>query len=132
MQTEVAHPTDDPIFAAIEAHRQASHDYQIAIDREALEPKKRIFPDDAFEAFGDRESEAYLALRKTMPTTMAGLVAYFQYLRAPRDMHLRSDSVFEHMVWENGNSEDLMRWVRLMEVAVRRIAAAPQHVAASG
>jgi hypothetical protein len=115
MQTEVAHPTD-PIFAVIETHRQASRDWQIAIDRGE-------YGEEEEQSFSGREGEAYLTLRKTMPTTMAGLVAYFAYLQAGRDAHHRSKSVFEHLVWEEGDPDELMRWVRLMEVAVRRIAA---------
>jgi hypothetical protein len=63
----------DPIFAAIDAFRRA--------DAEFMAPRVGDIPDEV----GDRQSDAYYAVLRTRPTTMAGLVALTALVRERAD-----------------------------------------------
>jgi hypothetical protein len=134
----------DPIFAAIEAHKQANLDSAAVLARHNAELEKLgtgHFDEDAttwaeWEATGNREGETYWTFWHTMPTTVAGMAAYFQYLQSPRwpgqndaaDDTIIQDARNNGGWWDShgrgdGGSPSLMDWSRLMELALRRIAA---------
>jgi len=107
----------DPIFAAIEAHRQAKADYVAKLHTEHSDC------DDAYA----REREAYELFWDTTPATVAGMAALFRYLQEPRwpqwrdgpvDPELPS-TIIELM---NEDGPDLTQWARNIELALRRIA----------
>src|SRR5215467_8819008 len=111
----------DPIFAAIEAHKKANLDFAAE-----LKGKDGEHPDCV--AACARESVAYEIFWRTMPTTVAGMAAYFQYLqesRWPVDLKPNPDmpfTIMEYMVSEDG-PDDITEWAQMMELALRRIAA---------
>jgi hypothetical protein len=114
---------DDPIFGAIDAHRRANLDWA-----GELKSKDGEHPDCA--AASARESVAYEIFWRTMPTTVAGMAAYFQYLQEPRWPPDDSDrepgldgphTIIEYIATEDG-PDDLTEWAHLMELALRRIA----------
>jgi hypothetical protein len=142
----------DPIFAAIEVHRKANNDWSAVLARLNAELEK-LGPghmDEAgasyqeSEAADDREGRAYWAFWHTMPTTVAGMAAYFQYLAEPRwllpdgederDYGKESRSMIDDAIggaWHpeygsdggDGGVPGVLDWVRTMELALRRIAA---------
>jgi hypothetical protein len=63
----------DPIFAAIDAYRRADALFNAE------------FVDDIPDEIGDRQSDAYFAVLRTRPTTMAGLVALTTLVRERAD-----------------------------------------------
>jgi hypothetical protein len=72
----------DPIFAAIERHRKANLDFYAAL----VEVPGTLSPDpDLEDKYGTIESGARYALSETVPATLAGLAALFQYLRDVAD-----------------------------------------------
>jgi hypothetical protein len=139
--------TSDPIFAAIEAHKQANLDRKAKIDRmnadlETLGPCHSEEDAPSYQdqvAASEREGETYRTFWRTMPTTAAGAAAVFRYLQEPRwppdsgpptgfpgdDSTIIQDAV--RNVWSDSNSESAIpgvtQWVQMMEQALRRIAA---------
>jgi len=137
----------DPIFAAIEAHKQANLDRKAEIDRmnadlERLGPCHSEEDAPSYQdqvAASERERESYRAFWRTMPTTAAGAAAVFQYLQEPRwppdaspspDFPGENSTIIQDAVsnsWRNSNADDgiasAMQWVQMMEQALRRIAA---------
>jgi hypothetical protein len=91
----------------------------------------------AWEAAGNREGKSYWTFWHTMPTTAAGMAAYFQYLAEPRwPAHERQphDPIIDDAIgcpWHHeygsadgdGGMPGLTEWMRTMELALRRIAA---------
>ena len=81
-------PADaDPIFAAIERHRQAETAFADAYDNEEYRNAKHSTPaTDALEErageLGVAENKLYVALVKMTPTTLAGCAALLRYLEA--------------------------------------------------
>jgi hypothetical protein len=70
---------DDPIFAAIEAHRKAVVDCF-----EARDKGDGIYTDaEAFDDTVEHELDVLAELLETVPTTFAGFVALFQRLSEP-------------------------------------------------
>jgi hypothetical protein len=67
----------DPIFAVIEAHRNANLDW-------AAELKRNDADHPDCEAAGARESVAYEIFWRPCPRRLPELTAYFQYLQEPR------------------------------------------------
>jgi hypothetical protein len=61
--------TDDPVFAAIERHRQAAQTLSAA-----HEP-----PDALLEQLSAAEEDAFLTWLTTPPTTLAGVIATLEY-----------------------------------------------------
>lgn len=107
--------SDDPIFAAIEAHRRAVAQ-RFARERGAAES-------DVYENTVAHESEMLAQLFETPPTTFAGLVAFFQHLSWPlpgTDKTVIYDMInlWKHCDWE----PDATQWAVLVELALRRIA----------
>jgi hypothetical protein len=100
----------DPIFAAIAAHRKANLDRAAELKRDGSD-----HPD--CEAASARESVAYEIFWRTMPTTFAGMCAYFQYLQEPRwpvdqDVEPNPDrpfTIIEYVVTEHG-PDDITEW----------------------
>jgi hypothetical protein len=115
--------TPDPSFAAIAAHKAANLDWAAKLKHNDAD-----HPDCT--AANERESVAYEAFWRTMPTTVAGMAAYFQYLQEPRwpvDPDIEPDlempfTIIEYLVSEDG-PDDIVEWARNMELALRRIAA---------
>ena len=68
-----ASPAPDPIFAAIDAFRRADALFNAE------------FVGDIPDEIGDRQSDAYFAVLRTRPTTMAGLVALTALVRERAD-----------------------------------------------
>jgi hypothetical protein len=86
-------PDADPIFAAIEAHRKANLDFAAE-----LKGKDGEHPD--YAAACAREGVAYEIFWRTMPTTVAGMAAYFQHpqeSRWPVDLKPNPDMPFTIM-----------------------------------
>jgi hypothetical protein len=122
----------DPIFAAVETHKQANADWSGAMARHNAELEKlgpghldeeaSTFAES--EAAGDREGKAYSAFWKTSPTTIAGMAAYFQYLQSPRwprDDDPSEATIIDYLATEDG--PEIADWARTVELALRRIAA---------
>lgn len=73
-----AHGGPDPIFAAIEAHKTASADFETVLGEVV---PGTLCPDPIKEElFGDREAEARRELATIVPTTMSGLLAMLTYI----------------------------------------------------
>ena len=79
----------DPIFAAIEAHRQTGHAFEVALDRlQELEesPRRgelddeRRAADEAAEETGRANDRCALAMLDVEPTTIAGVIALLDYI----------------------------------------------------
>lgn len=137
----------DPIFAAIEAHKQANLDRKAKIDRmntdlEKLGPCHSEEDAPSYQdqvAASEREGETYRAFWRTMPTTAAGAAAVFQYLQEPRwppdaspslDFPGENSTIIQDAVsngWRDSNGDggipSVMQWAQMMEQALRRIAA---------
>ena len=80
----------DPIFAAIEAHRQASAERYIIL--EALGGMKDAAPErgvteGAHDKAADIEKKATAKLRKIRPTTIAGVMAVTAYFAEHLDRY---------------------------------------------
>jgi hypothetical protein len=70
----------DPIFAAIELHRAAAERWQILANESPKgEADYPVFQED-FNDAGSDNNDAVDALAETVPTTMAGVVALFDYI----------------------------------------------------
>jgi hypothetical protein len=139
--------TTDPIFAAIEAHKQANLDRKAKIDRmnadlEKLGPCHGEEDAPSYQdqvAASEREGETYRAFWRTMPTTAAGAAAVFRYLQEPRwppdagpssDFPGENATIIQDAVsngWRDsggdGGIPSVMQWAQMMEQALRRIAA---------
>ena len=137
----------DPIFAAIEAHKQANIDRKAKIDRmnadlETLGPCHGEEDAPSYQdqvAASERESETYRAFWRTMPTTAAGAAAVFGYLQEPRwppdaspslDFPGENATIIQDAVsngWRDSSGDsgipNPMQWAQMMERALRRIAA---------
>jgi hypothetical protein len=137
----------DPVFAAIEAHKQANLDRKAKIDRmnadlEELGPCHSEEDAPSYQdqvAASEREGEAYRAFWRTMPTTAAGAAAVFQYLQEPRwppdlspapDFPGDDSSIIQDAVsngWRDPDGDGAIpgvtQWVQMMEQALQRIAA---------
>jgi hypothetical protein len=103
-------PGDDPIFAAIEAHRRA----MAARFNDGADSNL-----DAVEA----EYETLEHLFNTVPTSRAGLVALFAFLSSPipgGGGRAVLDDLAEQSV--AGDLPGLVHWARAMELAHRRTA----------
>jgi hypothetical protein len=138
----------DPIFGAIDAHKQANLDRKAKIDHmnadlEKLGPCHSEEDAPSYQdqvAASEREGETYRAFWQTMPTTAAGAAAVFQYLQEPRwppdlspPLDFRGDdsTIIQDAVsngWRDGNGDgripNVTQWVQMMEQALRRIAGA--------
>lgn len=80
----------DPIFAAIDAHRKATGERYIIL--EALGGMKDAAPErgvteDAHDKAAKIEIAATVTLRKTLPTTVAGVMAVTAYFVEHRDRY---------------------------------------------
>ncbi len=136
----------DPIFAAIEAHKQANLDRKAEIDRmnadlEKLGPCHSEEDAPSYQdevAASEREGETYRAFWRTMPTTAAGAAAVFRYLQEPRwppdaspsnfpgeNATIIQDAVSSGWRDSIGDAEipNAMQWAQMMEQALQRIAA---------
>ncbi len=137
----------DPIFAAIEAHKQASLDRKAKIERmnaelEELGPCHSEEDAASYQdqvAASEREGETYRAFWRTMPTTAAGAAAVFRYFQEPRwppdagpssDFPGENATIIQDVVsggWRDSSGEggipSAIQWAQMMEQALRRIAA---------
>jgi hypothetical protein len=100
--------TVDPIFAAIERHRQAENAYAGAYDSEEYRNAKHSTPaTDALEErageLGVAEDNLYVALVKLTPTTLAGCAVLLRYLEA----HERSRGT--EALFANNNAKEAAR-----------------------
>jgi hypothetical protein len=78
----------DPIFAAIEAHRQATAArYPILEALGSTRDTERGSIEDAHDKAADIEVAATAKLRKTLPTTIAGVMAVTTYFVEHRDRY---------------------------------------------
>jgi hypothetical protein len=137
----------DPIFAAIEAHKQANLDRKTKIDRMNADLEKLgpchseedapSYRDQA--AASEREGETFRAFWRTMPTTAAGAAAVFRYLQEPRwppdagppsDFPGENATIVQDAVssgWQDSSGDggipSVMQWAQMMELALQRIAA---------
>jgi hypothetical protein len=121
--TDVDAGAADPIFAAIEKHRQAEAAFAGAYDNEEYRNAKHSTPaTDALEArageFGVAEDKLYVALVKVTPTTLAGCAALLRYLEA----HERSRGT--EALFANNNAKEAARDL-LSRIAAMLDAAAP-------
>jgi hypothetical protein len=142
--------TADPIFGVIERHRQADQAWADRLSRHgefmksagsgANDADDPAWP-ECNEA-GDREGEAYRQLWRTMPTTAEGFAPLFVYLQAPRSPPELGDretaavnTIFGDAVrniwWSDPGMEEgaggvpaMMDWLRMMELALRRMVTA--------
>jgi hypothetical protein len=137
----------DPIFAAIEAHKQANLDRKEKIDRmnadlEKLGPCHSEEDAPSYQdqvTASEREGETYRAFWRTMPTTAAGAAAVFRYLQEPRwppDADTSSGFPGENATiiqdaassgWRDSSGDAVIpnatQWAQMMERALQRIAA---------
>lgn len=110
----------DPIFAAIEAHRKAVANRHAGEDGAV---------DD--EQYSDRDAEELDTLKElfeTPPSTIEGLIAFFRYAQTPLPKSSQSKTVIGDFVEKCVNGDEnkwsAPRWAQMMELALRRIAAA--------
>ena len=69
----------DPVFAAIERHREAVAAFDASFDESAGMVHIPADIEDRQSVAGDAETEARFDMHQTVPTTMAGLAAYVGY-----------------------------------------------------
>jgi hypothetical protein len=81
---------DDPVFAAVERHRQAIQARLLALRTDQ--------PDDISNQLLSAEGDAFLAWLQTPPTTLAGVVATLEHAsRRPSDNLLLGDHTYAHL-----------------------------------
>lgn len=77
-----AQATDDPVFAAIERHRQAAQAWRAAVDAASADGYDRA-AEAARDAAYDHVGDAFDDWVTTRPTTMAGVIATLEYAASP-------------------------------------------------
>jgi hypothetical protein len=109
----------DPIYAAIERHKQTAAVWDAAVDvrcnfedidmtEEQREQRDEL--DDAVEDAWMPCRQAGLDLIETEPATLAGIVAAIQYIR----IQMRDDGTYmpHHLVLDTGgDAQDTMDWI---------------------
>jgi hypothetical protein len=107
---------DDPIFPAIEAHKQAVADWQ-ALDDDS---------DEVNTEYCKRANLAFWRVFETAPTSLAGLVALFDHFVEPQWQDGGELTVIQWAVegWGLGNSHGATstQWATLMVAALKAIA----------
>jgi hypothetical protein len=107
---------DDPIFAAIEAHKQAVADWQ-ALDDDS---------DEVNTEYCKRANLAFWRVFETAPTSLAGLVALFEHFVEPQWQDGGKLTVIQWAAegWGLGNSHGATatQWATLMVAALKAIA----------
>jgi hypothetical protein len=101
-QKSRAGKSTDPIFAAIEAHRGAAAAWDEALDKNDDEADER--------AAHDRVVHAGVDLLSTAPTTVPGIIAAIQYMRA----QMFNDGTYmpHGLKWEgSGDAKETKAWI---------------------
>jgi hypothetical protein len=122
----------DPIYAAIERHKQTAAVWDAAVDvrsnfedldmtEERREQRDEL--DDAVEDAWMPCRQAGLDLINTEPTTLAGIVASIQYIR----LQMRDDGTYmpHHLRLDTGgDAQDTMGWIDAFLGTIANTAAA--------
>jgi hypothetical protein len=87
---------DDPVFAAIERHRQATQVWLAALDDANAPDTINIAAEAGSDAALDHVYEAFLAWLTTPPTTMAGAIATLEH--ASRHPYEAAGEAFPAMI----------------------------------
>jgi hypothetical protein len=87
---------DDPVFAAIERHRQATRAWLAALDDANAPDTINIAAQAGSDAALDHLYEAFLAWLTTPPTTMAGAIATLEH--ASRHAYEAAGEAFPAMI----------------------------------
>jgi hypothetical protein len=104
----------DPIFAAIEKHRQIEAAYVAACN----EPIQQTSEDRVFELC-HRSSAALVALVALTPTTLAGCAALLRYLEAHEEAYDRAAMLDDHNHAKEAARDLLSRIAAMLEAAVQ-------------
>jgi hypothetical protein len=117
-RTVAATSTEDPIYRAIEEHRKAAQE-RYKIGRKPGRTDHEL--DDAIA----NELGALRHLFNTVPATQDGMVALFRHCQTtlPGDYTTVIDEFVEMCVSGDKDKWSPRRWARMMELALRRIAA---------
>jgi hypothetical protein len=116
----------DPVFAAIEAHKQAMADVQVKVEPIAKVVEPDPDNEDAFAEACDNERETLLEFLLTEPTTIAGALAALEFASSPMfpKLHDRCPCPVLAPAFVNGDG-DLARasacWPAMIARHVRRL-----------
>jgi hypothetical protein len=122
----------DPIYAAIERHKQTAAVWDAAVDVRCnfddldMTKEQREQCDELNDAVEDAWMpcrKAGLDLINTAPTTLAGIVAAIQYIR----IQMRDDGTYmpHHLVLDTGgDAQDTMGWIAAFLDTIAKAAAA--------
>ncbi len=111
---------DDPIFAAIEAHKRAYALFDAAFDAHDGDSPE-------VDETSEHEWDAFWDIFETEPTTAAGLVVLFEYLALPHDGVGTTDSNlhFAFNDWQGGRSAAAhisdSEWMTMISGALRKL-----------
>jgi hypothetical protein len=117
-RTATAGSADDPIYRAIEEHRKTGQE-RYEISRKSGRTDHEL--DDAIA----NELDALRRLFNTLPATHDGMVALFRHCQTalPGDYTTVIEEFIEMCVDGDEDKWSPTRWARMMELALRRIAA---------
>ena len=114
----------DPVFAAIEKHRQAEAAFVGVYDNEImrgavyLTPAIKALEDQAGELC-DRSSAAYVELVKMTPTTLAGCAALLRHLETHERSYDRPALLADHNHAKVAARDLLSRIAAMLDAAVQ-------------
>jgi hypothetical protein len=117
-RTVTAKSADDPIYRAIEEHRKTGQErYEIS--------RKSGRTDHELDEAIANELDALRRLFNTLPATHDGMVALFRHCQTtlPGDYKTVIEEFIEMCVNGDEDKWSPTRWARMMELALRRIAA---------
>jgi len=117
-------PAADPIFAAIEGHRQAEAAFAGAYDNEEYRNSKHSTPaTDALEErageLGDAANKLYVDLVTMTPATLAGCAALLRHMEAHERSYDRAALLANHNHTRVGARDLLTRIAKLIDAEAR-------------
>jgi hypothetical protein len=114
----IASSASDPIFAAIERHRQIEAAYVAACNEPIVEAKEQAREDRANELC-DKSGDALVELVAMTPTTLAGCAALRRYLEAHEEAYDRTAMLDDHNQAKEAARDLLSRIAATLEAAVQ-------------
>jgi len=118
-------PEADPIFAAIEEHREARRLYHEALDEHtnaelAGDDVEEAAADELVDETSDDEFEEMWNLVATVPTTVAGVLAVLQYVNVRTNVDSFTSALPDHV--EESTGYPVLDFLRSIETALRTMA----------
>ena len=108
----------DPVFAAIERHRQAVQAWFAALEADAANGRYNPLTEAIADAALNAERDACLSVLSTVPTTLAGAIAALDYAASPAPV---GDGRTILSDWDGEPSELVKRFPAMIAAALRQI-----------